>query len=315
MTVSRVINNKGEISETTRKRVQETIDQLGYRPSSIARGLVTDRTGTVGLVVIDNANPFFSEVARGVEDVAYAEGYNVFLCNTEEDIAREIAVLQSLEEKRVDGVILCSSRLDDDDLKAALRHYSAVVLVNRTAPVEQFGTIVLDDEKGAQIATEHLIQSGHRAIGFLAGPRRSRSGQMRVKGYRTTLEACGLTYNAEWVRQCLPVVESGQEIAQALLNDHPELTAMICHNDLTAVGALQACTDAGRRVPDDVAVVGFDNIPLAAWVTPPLTTCDFPKYQLGSQAMQMLLARINDCSQGCENIVVQPELIVRASAP
>jgi DNA-binding LacI/PurR family transcriptional regulator len=138
---------------------------------------------------------------------------------------------------------------------------------------------------------------------------------MRVKGYRTTLEARGLPYNAEWVQQCLPVVESGQEVARGLLRAHPDLTAIICHNDLTAIGALQACAEAGRRVPDDVAVVGFDNIPLAAWVTPPLTTCDFPKYQLGSRAMQMLLTRIDDCSQGCENVVVQPELIIRASAP
>lgn len=315
MTVSRVINNKGEISEATRQRVQETIDELGYRPSSIARGLVTDRTGTIGLVVIDNSNPFFSEVARGVEDIAYAEGYNVFLCNTEEDTAREMAVLQSLEEKRVDGVILCSSRLDDHDLKATLQHHSAVVLVNRTAPGEQFGSIVLDDVKAAQEVTDHLIRGGHRAIGLLAGPRRSRSGQMRVKGFKTTLEAAGLSYELEWIRHCLPVAESGQETARSLLATNPELTALVCFNDLTAIGALQACSATGRRVPEDVAVVGFDNIPMAAWVTPPLTTCAFPKYQLGSQAMRMLLTHIDDCSEGCENIMVQPELIVRASAP
>jgi LacI family transcriptional regulator len=131
MTVSRVVNNKDGISDATRQRIQAIIDRLGYRPSDIARSLATDRTSTIGLVVIDNSNPFFSEIARGVEHEAYALGYNVFLCNTEEDTEREQAVLRSLEEKRVDGLILCSPRLDEASLRAALKSHSAVVLINR----------------------------------------------------------------------------------------------------------------------------------------------------------------------------------------
>ena len=315
MTVSRVINNKGEVSPTTRQRVLEVIERLGYRPSSIARGLVTQRTGTLGLVVPDVANPFFADVARGAEHVAYAEGYNVFLCNTDEDPGREVAVLQSLEEKCVDGVVLCSSRLDDDELGALLDRHPAVVLVNRRWEGGSVGTVLIDDEAGGRMATQHLLRSGHRAVGFLAGPPTSHSGRQRARGYRAALAAADLPYNPAWVCHCSPMVEGGQETARELLTAHPELTALFCYNDLVAVGALQACADLGRRVPDDLAIVGYDDIPLAALVTPPLTTCRVPRYELGAQAMRLLLDRIGGCPDERNQVMLQPELILRASAP
>jgi LacI family transcriptional regulator len=324
MTVSRVVNDKGEVSAATRQRVLEIIEQLGYRPSGIARGLATNRTGTLGLVVPDVANPFFSDVARGVEHVAYGEGYNVFLCNTEEDTARELAVLQSLEEKRVDGVVVCSSRLDDSDLTAALAHHASAVLLNRRLNDSlvgsiAVGTVIVDDEFGGRIATQHLLDSGHRAIAFLAGPPASRSGRLRRKGYHGALVAAGLDARPSWVRDCSPQVGGGQAAAYQLLaedpGDLPEPTALLCYNDLVAVGALQACADLGRRVPGDIAVVGFDGIPLAALVTPPLTTCQVSRYDLGAQAVRLLLDQIAGCQTGCDQIVVRPELVVRASAP
>lgn len=315
MTVSRVINNKDGISEATRQRIQAIIDRLGYRPSDIARSLVTDRTGTVGLMVVDNSNPFFSEIARGVEHEAYAQGYNVFLCNTEEDTERELAILQSLEEKRVDGVILCSPRSGEHELQAALKHHEAVVLINRHSTKPRIGMLMIDDEQGGQIATQHLLSRGHQAIGFLAGPRRSYSGQQRAKGYRAALQASGIAPRAEWERHCLPMVESTRKEARDLFTSQPEITALFCYNDLSAVGALQACADLHRRVPDDIAIMGFDDIPLAAWVTPPLTTCHIPTYDVGGQAMRLLLEYINGCGGSCDNIVIEPKLIVRDSAP
>lgn len=315
MTVSRAINDKDGISESTRDRIQAIVERLGYRPSEIARSLVTDRTGTIGLVVIDNSNPFFSEVARGVEHEAYAQGYNVFLCNTEEDIEREQAVLRSLEEKRVDGVLLCSPRLDEAALRSALRRHAAVVMINRRLGDPRFGVIAVDDERGGRIATEHLLNRGHRIIGYLTGPERSYSGQLRARGYRSALVAAGITPCAGWERPCLPVVESGREAAYDLLTAQPDMTALFCYNDLSAVGALQACADLGRRVPDDVAVVGFDDVPLAAWVTPSLTTCHVPMYDLGNQAVRLLLDHIRGCGERCEDIVIEPELIIRDSAP
>ncbi|HOU14849.1 MAG TPA: LacI family DNA-binding transcriptional regulator [Anaerolineae bacterium] len=314
-TVSRAINELGEISPETRAHVLRIAEEMGYRPSSIARGLATQHTGTLGLIVPDVANPFFSEVARGAEHQAYAKGYNVFLCNTDEDPQREVAVLRSLEDKRVDGVVLCSSRLDEATLRAALTNHSSVVLINRQLRGNDFGAVMIDDKLGGQTITQHLLRAGHQAIGFLTGPPASRSGRKRVEGFLATLMAVGVPYQQDWLLPCAPTVEGGQEAALALLTHHPELTALFCYNDLVAVGALQAAAELRRAVPDDLAIAGFDDIPLAALVTPPLTTCRVCRYDMGAQAMGMLLERIAGCTDECQRIVVTPELIIRASAP
>jgi len=312
-TVSRATNNSGEISPQTRERVLRLAAEMGYRPSGIARSLATQRTHNLGLVVPDNANPFFSEVARGAEQVAHMAGYNVFLCNSDEDGERELAVLASLEEKRVDGVVLCSPRLDDDKLGALVMRHPTAVLVNRR--LDGVAAVLVDDEVGGRMATEHLLQAGHRAVGFLAGPSTSHSGRRRGEGYRAALAAAGLPQDPDWVRPCSPTVEGGQKIARELLAAHSELTALFCYNDLVAVGTLQACADLGRRVPQDLAVVGFDDIPLAALVTPPLTTCRVPLQTLGERAMQLLLDRIENRPSECTEVILRPELVVRASAP
>lgn len=319
MTVSRVINNKGDVSPATRQRVLGAIERLGYRPSGIARGLATRHTGTLGLVVPDVANPFFAEVARGVEQVAYAEGYNVFLCNTDEDPERELDVLGSLEEKRVDGVVLCSSRLESEDIQLVIGAHPAVTLVNRRAADvgQSVGAVLVDDVAGGRMTTKHLLSRGHCAIGFLSGPSGSRSGQGRLQGYRETLADAGTVASPAWVRDCPPVADAGREAALRLLTQAPELTALLCYNDLVAVGALRACAESGRRVPEDLAVVGFDDIPLAALVTPSLTTCRVPRHELGVRAVQLLLRQIQGGLPDPEEleVVLQPKLVVRASAP
>lgn len=315
MTVSRVINDKEGVSAVTRQRVQDQIELLGYRPSSIARGLATRRTGTLGLVVPDVANPFFADVARGVEHVAYAEGYNVFLCNTEEDPSRELAVLVSLEEKRVDGLVLCSSRLGDDDLRGAVSRHPTVVLVNRQLPEEGLHSVLLADEAGGRLMAQFLLEAGHREFGYLAGPEVSHSGRERTKGHRAALAEASLVREARRVRYCAPDVSGGQEAARELLAAYPGITALLCYNDLVAVGALQACAELAIQVPQDVAVVGYDDIPLAALVTPALTTCRVPRYRLGTESVRLLLSQIDGCPEDCAEIELQPELVLRASAP
>ncbi len=319
MTVSRVVNNKDDVSADTRQHVQAIIKQLGYRPSEIARGLVTKRTGAIGLVVPDVSNPFFSEVVRGAEHVAYAKNYSVLLCNTEEDAERELAVLQSLEEKRVDGVVLCSSRLTEDELEEAISRHSAAVLVNRRLKfIDERGgvsVVTLDDVAGGQMATQHLLERGHRAIGFLAGPPTSHSGQGRMEGYRLAMTAAGVSAFSRWIKHCAPTVTGGRASARTLLGDTPELTALFCFNDLVAIGALQTCVELGLTVPDNVAIVGFDDIPLAALVTPSLTTCRVSRYELGTRAMELLLERINGDAEEDKEIVLPTELVVRNSAP
>lgn len=313
MTVSRVVNNKEDVSQETRQRVLDVIQELGYRPSSIARGLVTRRTGTLGVVVPDIDNAFFSGVVRGAENQAYADDYSVFLGNTNEDPDRELAVLDSLEEKLVDGLILCSSRLETEQLRQIVDRFPSVVLLSRELEEDCAGTVLIDDRLGGQLAAEHLIRNGHRAIGYISGPPVSHSAHWRVAGFRETLEAAGLPFNPNWIRHCQPLVEQGSQTARELLTSHPELTALICHNDLLAVGALHVCRELGLHPPEDIAIVGFDDIPLASLVNPPLTTCRVDRHELGAKAMRMLLDQITASPDSFKKLVLEPELIIRAS--
>ena len=197
--------------------------------------------------------------------------------------------------------------------------YPAAVLVNRLLSDQKdtavTDSVVIDEEAGGQMATQHLISLGHRAIGFLTGPPISFGAQGRTRGYSKALSLSSIPLHQNFILACQPTVEGGQEGARALLADHPEITALFCYNDLIAVGVLQVCAQLGRQVPDDLAVVGYDDIRLAALVTPPLTTCRVRREQLGQLAIRLLLDQINNPAEDQKKIVVQPELIIRASAP
>ena len=319
MTVSRVVNNKEGVSQKTRQAIEEVLQKLDYHPNIFARSLATHRTGTLGLIVPDISNPFFSGVARGVERAAFEEGYSILVCDTEEDPQRELDVLELLLEKWVDGLVLCSSRLEQHKLQSILAKYPAAVLVNKQLESDNVplsvGCALINDKAGGQMATNHLIKSGHNQIGFLSGPSISQSGCWREEGYRQALMDAGLPYRPELVIPCGPTVEDGQRAAAQLLVAQPEITALFCYNDLVAVGVIQACNACGRVIPDDLAIVGYDDIPLAPLVTPPLTTCRVEREELGKLATGLLIDRLNGCTRECEKRILQPELIIRASAP
>lgn len=313
-TVSRALNNKGEISSDTLRRVREVIDRLDYRPSSIARGLATHRTLTIGLVVPDIANPFFADIGRGADDAAHAAGYSLLLCNTVEDAGREATILRLLEQRGVDGVVLCSSRLPEDELVDLVTHHAAAVLVNRTMP--GYGSVCVDDAWGAGVMVRHLLAGGRRTIGCLAGPPISYSGRERARGYAEAMAVAGRDPAPALTVRCPSLdLEGGRSAALSLLSERPDVDAIVCHNDLVAVGALRACAERGRRVPADVAVAGADDIMLAALVTPALTTLRIDRQVIGTIALQMLLNRFHEIVEGCINQVLRPELIVRESAP
>lgn len=313
-TVSRALNDKGEISAATRARVLDTVRRLGYRPNTLARGLVTHKTATLGLVVPDIANPFFSEVARGAEEAARGAGYSLLLCNTIEDPERELEALRTLEAQRVDGILLCSSRLSDEQLAAMLDRLPPAVLANRRPVGAEGRAVWVDDEYGAGLAVQHLVRTGHQRIGLLAGPPASRSGQSRSAGHRAALAEAGLPLDPALIVPCAPDLESGCEAAMRLLSAQPAVDALLCYNDLVAVGALQACAALGKRVPADVAVIGCDDIPLAGLVTPSLTTLRCDRRTLGCELVRLMLCALAE-GNGCESVVLRPELIVRASAP
>jgi LacI family transcriptional regulator len=316
MTVSRVVNNKGEISPATRSRVERAIARLGYRPNRLARALSLQTSQTLGMVVPDINNPFFSEIIRGAEDEAWERGYALIISSTVESLEREARTLQLLEENHVDGVLVCSPRLPDEALFGLLRGHRAALLLNRSTPENLAGTLQVDDTHGAMRATHHLLGRGRRDIGMVAGPETSHSRRRRVAGYTTALETTGNEVVPSRIASCVPDEIGGYEATRALLQAHPNLSGLFCHNDLVAVGALQACRELGVRVPDDVAVVGCDDIRLASLVTPALTTLRVDKQALGRRAVALLLERLSapDKPPLAPNIV-KPELVVRESAP
>lgn len=314
MTVSRVINAKGEISEATRQRVQRAIDRLGYRPSAVARSLTTNRSRTLGLVIPDITNPFFPEIVRGAEDAAWREGYAVMLCNTVEDEAREAQTLERLEDNRVAGVILCSARLPDLALRRLIRRHPAVVTVNRIVPGVSASTVEVDDAYGAMRAVHHLLSRGREVIGLLAGPAASVSGHKRLAGYSAALETSGRQVDADLIVRCAPDEAGGYGAARALLERRPAVGALVGYNDLVAIGALRACAELGLEVPGEVAVIGCDDIRMASLVTPALTTLRVSQRDIGERAVALLLEQLQ--SQAAPRVVtLKPELVVRDSAP
>ncbi len=319
MTVSRAINNKDGISQETRTHVLEVIQRLGYRPSGVARSLVTRRTASIGLVVPDISNPYFSGIAHGVAEIANHQGLSVLLGDTQENPEQEIELLAVLEEKQVDGIIMAAPRMTSDQILPHLARHQNVVVVNRHFPsscdFSAAGYVINDDCFGGELATGHLFSRGHRRIGFLAGPRSSFGSQQRMIGYRGLLERAGIPVEPELIRYCPPTVKGGLEALLALVETARNITAVFAFNDMVAIGAIQAAAQLGRRVPDDLAIVGYDDIPMATWVTPMLTTCRAPFEEMGRIATKLLVERLRDCKQECKNIVLQPELIVRASAP
>jgi len=314
-TISRALNDKGEISAETKARIIRITKELGFRPNYIARSLVTQQTTTIGIVIPDITNPFFSEIVRGVEDLARLHSYNVFLCNTDEVEEREISSFNSLLEKQVDGVIICSSRLDESVLISKLEDFSFAVLVNREIKdiCDNVRIISFDDTLGTCLAVSHLVEQGHRRIAFLAGPQHSRSGLKRLAGYYSCLQENNMIPDPGMVFFCEPSFEGGIRAYHSLQAVHPEVTAILCYNDLVGIGAIHAALTDNRNIPGDLSIIGFDDIPIASLIRPPLTTVRLPKREIGTTAMQILI----DLKEGNDppelHKVFPPELIIRGS--
>jgi LacI family transcriptional regulator len=315
MTVSRAINNKPGVGVKVRQQILDIAREIDYQPNQIARGLATNQTNTVGLVVPDNTNPFFAQIARGVEDQAYESGYNIFLINTAEDTAREQKALDSLWGRGVDGLILCSSRLPGSRLKKEIEHFSAAVLLNRElkAPHGKTISVNLNDRLSGQLAVDRFLKQKRRRIAYINGPSNSNSGQKRLEGYKKGLEAASLSFDNQLVEGSAPDTQSGHNAARNLLTAHPDIDAIYAFNDLVAVGALTYCLEQGKRVPQDIAIIGNDDIPLAAMIRPQLTTVHFNEIYIGRLVMRTLLDMVTGETPPT-TIQIEPELYVRESA-
>lgn len=312
MTVSRVINNKGRISDNTKARVQSVINDLGYRPSTIARSLSTNQTLTIGFMLPDIANPFFPDVVRGAEDLAWKNGYSIILCNTDEDQRRETQTLEFFEEKRVDGLILCSPRLPDKELLPLIKKHKSAVLYNRASLGQNTSSMQIDEDYGMTQVVEHLHSLGHKNIGFLTGPSHSDAGKKRVQAFKRALEIYSIDCDPAWLIPCAPDVQDAAERSEQLLESHKNLDALVCYNDVVAMGAIQTCRKLKRKIPDDIAITGVDDVQVAKLLHPSLTTLAVSKYDIGAKAVEMLLAQLNQKLEP-QSLMLRPKLVIRGS--
>ncbi|MEJ2861998.1 LacI family DNA-binding transcriptional regulator [Actinomycetospora flava] len=307
-TVSRAMNGKGEISAATRRRVLATIEELDYRPSVFARGMRTQRAGTLGLILSDIANPFFPAVARGVFDAAAAHGLSVVVHNTDAHAGREAAAAREILERGAEGVIGFFEALADEELVEIHRRLPLVV-ADRRAPAPTVASVSSDFATGTRLAVEHLQARGHRYLGMLDGA----VGVDHVRRHAFAGSAPGAP-----IVTGPPTITGGGAAAAQLLGEHPEVTALFAFNDLMAVGAIRALRERGRRVPDDCAVVGYDDLTLAADLDPPLTTVHTDKYELGRTLVEALdgaiRARREETSADPGHRLLPATLVVRRSA-
>jgi LacI family transcriptional regulator len=312
-TVSHVINNTRVVTPETRARVMAAMTALDYRPNALARSLRQGKTNTIGLVLPDSANPFFAEISRGIEDEAFKKGYSVFLCNTELDTQRELFYVDVLSKKQVDGIIFVAAGDQPDSLDYLLRQNMSVVMIDRDLPNVEVDAVLTDHRLGGFLATRHLIELGHKQIACIAGPSSITPSAERITGYRKALEEAGLPYDERLVLRGDYHAQSGMEITHSILSMTPRPTAIFTLNDLMALGALRAAAEDGYSVPRDLAVVGYDDLELARFTNPPLTTIAQPKKEIGVQAINLLVDRISQRSRPPTRLVLPPELIVRRS--
>jgi len=313
-TVSRVVNrNPHRVSPATRRRVLSAVQALGYRANIIAQGLKQRRTRTVALIVPDISNPFYPAIARGIEDRAQEHGYAVLLCNTYEDLTRERVYLELLRTRMIDGLIFATVGSNTRHLRTLRREQLPVVLVARDVDGVPIDAVFVDNFRGELEATSHLIGLGHRRIVHIAGPASLRVASERRRGYLRALEAAGVPQQDAVVVEGDFSADGGREAVRTLLERNTGFTALAAANDLMAIGAMEVLRHAGRRVPDDVAVVGFDDITFASLVSPALTTVAQPKYRMGQLAMDRLLALMDGADGRPKQLVLPPELVVRES--
>ncbi|MGA2503159.1 MAG: LacI family DNA-binding transcriptional regulator [Anaerolineales bacterium] len=313
-TVSHVINNTRFVSSEKRERVERVIRELGYRPNALARSLRSGETCTIGLILPDSANPFFAEVGRSIEMAAFEAGYSAILCNTENDIEKEHIYLDVLIKKQVDGMIFVGAGEDFDSYKKLLEMKVRVVAMDRDYPDLEMDVVISDNLQGGKLATQHLISLGHKRIGCIAGPSKVNLSAQRVTGYIQTLEQAGLPVDRKLIVSGDFHPGSGQEAATSLLAIQDPPTAIFACNDLMAIGVLRAGMILGRRIPQDLALVGYDDIELASFTTPPLTTVQQPKKEMGIIALKYLLDRIRTEHSSPQKASLPVSLVVRGSS-
>ncbi|NJM68989.1 MAG: LacI family transcriptional regulator [Scytonema sp. RU_4_4] len=326
-TVSRALRDSPLISSKVREEIKQLAREMKYVPNGIAQSLLSSRTNTIGVVVTSIADPFFAEVVEGIEQIARSAGLSVLLSASHRDLEQEIAAIDNLHRRRVDGMLVADSRMNKHHTKQRVQIAVPTVFINAQAEdqPEMFHSVAIDDYLGARLAVEHLVNLGHTCIGYLGvGDKRSllpkadrsKSNQQRLEGYRMALSEAGLPQMTDWIaindedNVRSSDVATGQKMLSKLVTTG--VTSIFCYNDMVAVGALLASRELGISVPQDLSLVGFDGIALSGYVTPPLTTVSQPMLEIGRSAMQMLLDLLEE--KTVEKRVLSPFLVKRGSS-
>ena len=312
-TVSHVINNTRVVSDESRQRVSQAMEELGYRPNALARSLRRQKTTTLGMIVPDSANPFFAEVARGIEDTSFAQNYSVILCNSDGDLKKQLAYTNVLIENRVAGILFVAAGISTELVNDLRRRRVPLVVVDREIPGAEVDTVLTNHAQGGRLATQHLVDLGHKRIACISGSSEVSPSGQRLIGYREVLEANGFPFDENLVLKGDFKYESGYEATRRILGIQKPPTAIFACNDLMAVGCISAAAELNVRVPDDLSVVGFDNVRLASFTHPPLTTVAQPIYEIGVIATEMLFQRICDLDAPPRFERLDTELCVRKS--
>lgn len=315
-TASRALNPETRllVSEDTANRVLEAAAELGYQPNAVARSLRTRRSHTVGVLIPDLNNPLFPPIVRGLEDRLDADGYVALIGNTDGDDDRERKVFEQMRARHVDGYVLATAHLRNPLLDEAVRAGVPVVLMNRIAEDYSFPSVTVDNERGVRMAISHLTSLGHSKIACIAGPQDVSTGLARYRGFQSGMAAAGLEVPPGRVAFARSFsIEEGRRCASEILAASDGCTAVAAGNDMLAVGCYQALDQAGLACPGDVSVVGFNDMPFIDMLRPPLTTVAFPHYQVGTEAAQLLLERLNGGGGLVKVLYLAPELIVRGS--
>lgn len=317
MTVSRVINGRRDVRPETKEKVLKAIEELGYVPNSLARSFVLQKTKTIGLVITDITNPFFTTLARGVEDTAMKNQFSVIFCNTDEDPEKELIYLELLARKRIDGVILASASGKKTPLKSLLIKNIPIVLVDRNVEgLEDVDIVKGDSVYGSYILTKHLIELGHKKIGIIVGNKNISTAKDRVEGYKRALIEAGIDIDERLIRFSKYSKEGGYDSTKELLSLEDRPTAIFGGNNFIAIGAMIAIRELGLKVPEDVALVSFDDIESLSQIYPFLTVVTQPAYSMGVIATELLIRRIEgrDKIDEKREVILKPELIIRESA-
>jgi LacI family transcriptional regulator len=315
-TASRALNPETRIlvSEDTARRVAAAAARLGYRPNPVARSLRTRRSHTVGVLIPDLNNPLFPPIVRGLEDKLAAAGYVALIGNTDADASRERLIFEQMRARHVDGFVLATATLHDRLLAEVAAADLPVVLMNRLSQDYSFPSVSVDNEQGARMAVSHLARLGHTRIAHIAGPQEASTGVSRLRGFREGMAAHGLEVTEDLITYAgRYTVEEGARCVRELLTVQGGFTAVAAANDMLAVGCYAALDEAGLQCPDDISVIGFNDMPFIDRLRPPLTSVRFPHYQLGTEAAQLLLERIGAREGPVKILYLAPELVVRKS--